>query len=46
MALDSLGFRFALILGFAIVVLMITTWLEWAAPISEPVYRAQIPYYF
>jgi hypothetical protein len=46
MAADSLGFRFALVLGLAMVVLALTTWLEWAAPISQPVYRAQLPYYF
>jgi len=46
---DSLGFRFALVLALAVVVLALTTWLspksasKWAAPIapSEPVYRAQ-----
>jgi hypothetical protein len=44
---DSLGFRFALVLALAVIVLALTTWLgtasKWAAPIpaSEPVYRAQ-----
>jgi len=48
--LDSLGFRFALLLVLsAVVVLTLSTWLDtkttrkWAAPISasDPVYRAQ-----
>ena len=43
---DSLGFRFALVLALAVIVLALTTWLEWAGPISQPIYRAQIPYYF
>src|SRR5262249_61565746 len=44
---DSLGFRFALVLALAVIVLALTTWLgpkvmsEWAAPASEPIYRAQ-----
>jgi hypothetical protein len=44
---DSLGFRFALVLALAVIVLTLTTWLgpkaaiKWAAPASEPVYRAQ-----
>jgi len=44
MAADSLGFRFALVLGLAMIVLVLTTWLERAAP--EPIYRAGLPYYF
>jgi len=46
---DSLGFRFALILALAVIVVALTTWLgpktasEWAKPIppSDSVYRAQ-----
>jgi len=46
---DSLGFRFALILALAVIVIALTTWLgpktasEWAKPIppSDSVYRAQ-----
>jgi hypothetical protein len=46
---DSLGFRFALVLALAVIVVALTTWLgpktasKWAAPIppSEAVYRAQ-----
>jgi len=44
---DSLGFRVALVLALAMIVLRLTTWLEWAAaPIDQPIYRAQFPYYF
>jgi hypothetical protein len=45
---DSLGFRFALILALlTVIILTLSTWLgpktmsKWAAPASEPVYRAQ-----
>jgi hypothetical protein len=44
---DSLGFRFALILALAIIVVALTAWLgpktasKWAAPASAPIYRAQ-----
>src|SRR5215831_1940006 len=44
---DSLGFRFALVLALAVIVLALTTGLgpktmsKWAAPASEPIYRAQ-----
>jgi hypothetical protein len=44
MAQDNLGFRFALILGLATIVIALTTWLERVT--SEPIYRAQLPYYF
>jgi hypothetical protein len=46
---DSLGFRFALVLALAAIVVALTTWLgpktasKWAAPSppSDSVYRAQ-----
>ena len=44
---DSLGFRFALILALAIILVALTTWLgpktasKWVAPASDPIYRAQ-----
>jgi hypothetical protein len=46
---DSLGFRFALVLALAAIVVALTTWLgpktasKWTKPIpaSETIYRAQ-----
>jgi hypothetical protein len=46
---DSLGFRFALVLALAVVIVTLMTWVapkslsKWAAPIapSDPAYRAQ-----
>jgi hypothetical protein len=45
---DSLGFRFALVLALAVIVIALMTWVgpksfsKWAAPTpSDPVYRAQ-----
>src|SRR5262249_32334023 len=44
---DSLGFRVALVLALAMIVLTLTTCLECAAgPIDQPIYRAQFRYYF
>jgi hypothetical protein len=45
---DSLGFRFAVVLALAVIILAVTSWVpspnlanDTAAPHSQPIYRAQ-----